>query len=414
MIEALRSGAFVTTERMRFVSLALLASYVLAFAWLALTAHGVNDAQGRPLGTDFSNVYAAGTYVLEGRPQAPFDPALQYAREQALFGAGTPFYGWHYPPFFLLIAAALALMPYVPALLLWQAATLALYLAVIRMTLRDCLPLPARHGSAWLWLLQALAFPAVFVNLGHGHNGFLTAALIGGGLVMLERHPRRAGFLFGLLVYKPQFGLLLPLALVASSRWQAVVAAAVTVAALVLATLLAFDPSTWVAFFASADFTRTVVLEAGNTGWPKIVSVFALVRMWGGSIAFAYGVQAATTLTLAAVLVWLWRLPVDYAFKAAALNVALVLATPYSLDYDMTALAPALAFLGAHGLARGFAPYEKTALAALWLAPLLARVVAAATWVPVAVPAMAAVLGLVLRRAAAQADCRADIHADIR
>jgi len=34
-----------------------------------------------------------------------------------------------------------------------------------------------------LWLLAALAFPAVFVNIGHGHNGFLTAALIGTALV---------------------------------------------------------------------------------------------------------------------------------------------------------------------------------------------------------------------------------------
>ena len=65
------------------------------------------DRQGRPLGTDFSNVYAAGTYVLDGNPDAPFDPPQQYAREQSIFGAATPFYGWHYPPYFLFIAGAL-------------------------------------------------------------------------------------------------------------------------------------------------------------------------------------------------------------------------------------------------------------------------------------------------------------------
>src|SRR5580700_282282 len=117
MLENLRSGALVTRERMRLVACALLIAFAAALAYLAATSHGLNDAQGRPLGTDFSNVYAAGTYVLEGRPQAPFDPATQYAREQAIFGATTPFYGWHYPPFFLFVAAALALLPYVPALL---------------------------------------------------------------------------------------------------------------------------------------------------------------------------------------------------------------------------------------------------------------------------------------------------------
>jgi uncharacterized membrane protein (DUF485 family) len=77
-----------------------------------------------------------------------------------------------------------------------------------------------------------------------------------------------------------------------------------------------------------------------------------------------------------------------------------LLATPYSLDYDMTALAPAIAFLAIHGLRHGFAAYEKTALAALWIAPLVARSIAQAILVPVGVLTMAAMLGLVLYRAA--------------
>src|SRR6202790_5715181 len=132
MLDLLRSGAFVTRERMRLVGFALLAAYAIGLAYLILTSNGLNDAQGRPLGTDFSNVYAAGTYVLEGKPDAPFDPLRQYAREQAIFGAATPFYGWHYPPFFLFVAAALALLPYIAALVVWQGASLGLYLLTIR------------------------------------------------------------------------------------------------------------------------------------------------------------------------------------------------------------------------------------------------------------------------------------------
>ena len=78
----------------------------LCWRRLSLPLDSDLDYQGRPIGTDFSNVYAAGTYVLEGRPEAPFDAATQHAREKQIFGAATPFYGWHYPPFFLFIAAA--------------------------------------------------------------------------------------------------------------------------------------------------------------------------------------------------------------------------------------------------------------------------------------------------------------------
>ena len=59
---------------------ALIAS-TAGFACPVVTAHGGLDRQGRPLGTDFSNVYAAGTNVLEGKPDVPFDPPREYGRE---------------------------------------------------------------------------------------------------------------------------------------------------------------------------------------------------------------------------------------------------------------------------------------------------------------------------------------------
>jgi alpha-1,2-mannosyltransferase len=411
MLEALHSGDWVTRDRVRFAGVALLIAFVGALAYLVATGDGRNDAFGRPLGTDFSNVYAAGTLVRDGEPQAPFDPAQQHAREQAIFGPATPFYGWHYPPFFLLVAAALALMPYPLALAAWQGATLLLYLLALRMIVTNApekapragAPQTAEHTPDPLWLLLALAFPAVFINLGHGHNGFLTAALIGAALAQLDRRPALAGVLLGLLVYKPQFGLLFPVVLLASGRWRAFAAAAVTVAALAAITTVAFGASVWDAFLASTHFTRVVVLENGETGWQKIQSVFSAVRMWGGPVTLAYAIQGAVTLALAGAMAWLWRAPVDFALKAAGLVIAAVLATPYSLDYDMTALAPAIAFLAAHGTRCGFAPYEKSALAALWLAPLVARSLAQAMLLPVGVLAMAAMLVLVLHRAAQQA-----------
>ena len=64
-------------------------------------------------------------------------------------------------------------------------------------------------------------------------------------------------------------------------------------------------------------------------------------------------------------------------------------------------LAPAIAFLAADGLARGFAPWQKTALALLWFMPLIARSIAEQTLVPLGVPAMLLMFVLVLRQAAA-------------
>ena len=115
VVAGLRTGAWLTGARIRVWALAAVVAAAGGTFYLLATSNGMIDYQGRPLGTDFSNVYAAGTYVLEGRAAAAFDPPLQYAREQTIFGASTPFYGWHYPPFFLFVAAALALLPYTAA-----------------------------------------------------------------------------------------------------------------------------------------------------------------------------------------------------------------------------------------------------------------------------------------------------------
>ncbi len=426
----LRTGDWLTRERVRFIAAALLIASAAGFLFLVVTAHGGVDLKGRPLGTDFSNVYAAGTYVLGGDTNAAFDPPQQFAREQAIFGASTQFYGWHYPPYFLFVAAPLALLPYGLALAVWQAVTLGLYLLVMGGIIssfrgaqstspesiftepKEQIPRPSPWKS-WLWipdsrfaasgmtadwLLLALAFPAVLINIGHGQNGFLTAALLGGALVLLDRRPLVAGILLGLLVYKPQYGLLLPLVLGVSGRWKCFAAAAATVVLLTLATTLTFGASVWGAFLDSTQFTRTVVLEQGNTGWYKIQSVFAWARMWGAPIPLAYALQGIVTVALAVALVRLWRSAAPYPLKAAALCLAAILATPYSFDYDMMVLAPAIAFVAVDGIIRGFGPWEKTLLAALWLMPLVARSIALAGLVPLGVPVMLAVFVLILRR----------------
>jgi alpha-1,2-mannosyltransferase len=64
----------------------------------------------------------------------------------------------------------------------------------------------------------------------------------------------------------------------------------------------------------------------------------------------------------------------------------------------MMVLAPAIAFFAVDGLVRGFGPWEKTALAALWLMPLVARSTGQLTLIPLGVPVMLVTFILLLRR----------------
>jgi alpha-1,2-mannosyltransferase len=382
------TGAWLTLSRIRGYSIIVLVVYCAASALWIASAHNLVDRNNKPIGTDFSNVYAAGILADSGKPEAAYDWPSEHAVEQSLFGQDTPFFGWHYPPQFLMVAAVLAFVPYGWALALWMATTLSAYVAMIRAIL----PQPAA-------VLAALAYPAVFVNLGHGQNGFLTTALLGGALVFMDQRPVVSGVLIGLLAYKPQFGVLLPVVLIASGRWTVVGAAVCTVLATCAATMALFGTKVWIAFQASAGLTRRIVLEEGSTGWEKIQSAFSTARMWGGSVDLAYAVQGALALSVAAGLVWLWRSEASFNLKASALAVAALLATPYVLDYDLMLLAVAIAFYVRHGLTRGFQHFEISLLAFVWIVPLFSRPLAGVTGIPLGLIAQVVLLVVVFRRA---------------
>ena len=393
----LRSGNFLTRERMALWSGGFILAFALALLFMGISAHGPNDYAGRPLGTDFSDVYAAGVAATHGDATAPFDIFRQQQEERALFGAATPLYGWHYPPFFLLVAAPLAHLPYIPALILWQGATLLFYLSALWFLLRkSAVPNLARDP---LWLSLALGFTAVFTNLVHGQNGFLTTALFASSIAFIDSRPSVAGLLLGLLCYKPQFVAVIPPVLALTGRWRVLAAVAATALVMAAAVTMLFGADVWSAFAASSRFTRQVVLEQGNTGFQKIQSMFAWVRLWGGNVTSAYAGQAIVSSLALFGLVRIWRSQVGTGYKGAALCLGALLATPYSLDYDLTLLAPAIALIAAEGAAAGFVGYERLVLALLWFTPAAARTVAFYTRIPLMVPLVAICLVLIYRRA---------------
>src|SRR6476619_2556302 len=146
----------------------LAASYVEGSWLIAPNGGGIES--------DFVNVWAAGRLALAGHAAAAYDwPTHKLMEEIAVGHAFDGYFGWHYPPTFLFVAVVLSLLPYAGAYELWAFATFPGYLIAIRAIIGD------RVGY-----LLAAAFPAVLPNFIVGQNGFLTASLIGGALVLLE------------------------------------------------------------------------------------------------------------------------------------------------------------------------------------------------------------------------------------
>ena len=395
LCDRLRSGRWLHRRRLLAYGLILGGIELTTLLFFVAGTHGLIVPLKQPTTTDFASFYAAGALADAGTPALAYDQAAHYAAEQQATAPGIIYQFFYYPPVFLLFCAVLARFPYLVAFALFEGATLLLYLLIGRRILDE------RGGAG---LVPLLAFPSVFWTLGFGQNAFLTAALFGGALLLVDRRPAIAGLLFGALCYKPHFGLLIPVALAAGGRWRAFAAAGAAVAGLVLLSGGVFGWETWRAFFTSA-FASHATYESGRIGFAGMISPFAAVRLIGGSVVPAYAVQASAMLAAAALVAWVWYREASLPLRAAALCAGTLLALPVALVYDLMLAAVALAWLGRAARQGGFLPWEKLGLGVAFLIPLVARFLGREAHLPlapfVAVLLLAAVIARFRREAAA-------------
>jgi len=302
---------------------------------------------GRALrdGLDF---WAGGFLALHHQLATVFNPV---AYQEFLTGGFSklPTHMWSYPPNYLLLATAFGWLSPWPAILAFEAASLGLLIALLRLA-----------GLPWLLVLAVATSPVALENILEGQNAACITALIGGGLLLLQSRPRLAGLLIGLATIKPQLGLVLPLHLLARSR-LGFAFAMLSAATLAGASVAAFGAGAWAAFW---HVTRPAMSNVLLTGQPPdfaggLISVFAACRRLG--VAPALAIQAAASAA-AILLACRSKSPVVVLILAA-------LASPYLHDYDLLGVTLAVALLVQDRLQHGFAPGEPVLFAIAWAGP---------------------------------------------
>ena len=301
---------------LRGLATAAAASFALAYPiclWPMFRSHDwIVGANGQPSVTDFMVFWLAGHAALKGAAASAYVPQLHHAAESAM--SGHAFAGqlpWRNSPLFFFVAAPLALLPYVWAFILWVAGSLVVYSFAV-----------SRIARSQLTLILACATPAVFINALCGQNGALTAALMGAALLCLERRPVMSGILIGLLSYKPQFGILFPVILIAGGYWRTLIAAAVASIAGMLASTLVFGGETLRAFLHYLPITSNEILVHGVNGFNKLQTAYGLLRWLGFGNEIAWAAQTGLICIVATAIFWLWRRDAPFALKAAALPAA--------------------------------------------------------------------------------------------
>jgi hypothetical protein len=391
------SFCIFTASRLQLYGYALALIYAAALTHFYLAGAWIVDHSGAPLYGDFTDGWVAGWHALNAKAAQLYDSNEFVTIQKALLGARDFFYpNWPYPPTFFLILAPLSTLPYPCAFLTWDVATLLSCLAVVYLIVRRP---PA--------IALVLASPFTAWNFLAGQNGFLTASLLGASLLFLEKRPIVAGVIIGCLTYKPQFGILIPIALVASRQWRAIASAGVAAASLAAASIALFGSDAWAAFPNGLVAQSKLNLGAGpDSNWGYLQTVYGLIRSLHGSANTAWLAQGLTTIATV-VIVWIvWQSRARYPLKAATLSAAALIATPYAYAYDMAAIVVPAAFLATDQLRRGLLRGDKTIWLILFGAPLAVLVTlgddaGGPTFggTPVSLLAVTVLFGAILRRA---------------
>jgi hypothetical protein len=317
------------------------------------------DSGGYPVGRDFLNTWMGGRSVFSGGPAAWFDFHVYNAEVQKVTGdPNLPPLFWSYPPHILLFIWPFGRLGFLSAYALWCVVGVALYVWAALAGGVD------RRG----WIFLAVA-PAVTLNVFLGQNGFLTAALLIGGLANVERRPIVAGILFGILTVKPQFGLLLPVMLVMTGRWRVIASAVVTTAALVAATAFWFGTDIWIQYLQKVvPQQHYLLIAAGDHAWNIVSSAFVNARLAGLSDDWAWTVQAVSSCCAFGAVIWTFWRRRDPVLSQALFVTATFLFSPWMLNYDMVVFGWIVALLRP----RADETYADHALSlAVWTLPAL-------------------------------------------
>jgi len=374
--------------------------------------HELSD--GSRFGGDFIGFWNAAHRVRHGDIAAIYDPDTW---ERILSSTTGPVViSWFvYPPFTLFGLWPLGNATYNEAVAAWSLVPLAFYFAlIVLLAKRSGLGIDANPaGEIWSRMqayavLVAFSLPFLSANLFSGQTGTIIAVFFLGAAYFWPTRPVLAGICIGLLAIKPQMGLLMPFALMASGQWRAIVAAATTVFSLIVLSTVWLGAAIWTDYFRMSLLFGQLV--GGGYDQTRKLAVGPYVSLQGAGMpaALAGFFHVLVTVAVLGAIIqafWRWR-PNKHKMgkddgrldlRLALLAAGTLLVTPYSSSYDTPLLMLSIIPLLARSWRDGWDGIELAAVTALLILPY-AQPFAVGLHVPFACLALSLWFGVLYRR----------------
>jgi alpha-1,2-mannosyltransferase len=320
------------------------------------------------LGEDWMVYFNAIRAVLEGQLALVYDgdrlTQLMNARFADRLPAPLPLHPFLYPPHYLLLLLPFGVFPFAVAGALFIFAS---FTGLVAAMLRS-----AKSGEERAVVVGSLLLsPASAITACIGQNAFLTCALLVAGLGWGQRRPVLGGMLLGILTYKPQLWLMVPVALAASGHWKALAASVATALLLCLASAAVLGLEPWHAWFALMTEPSDVYDKWRVIARLNGQSLYTDATLLGAGEGLANLVQAAAAFGAAGCVWWCHRRPMSGDLRLAVVLAATMLAAPHVIDYDAVLLAVAATLFFVHALRQGLRDGDVAMALLVWGSPLI-------------------------------------------
>ena len=384
-------------QRRELLTIAILFA-VITWSLYAFTlaTPGLLDRNGNLKAGDFLQFYTAGHVAQLGDADLLYNPEA-YAREGKRLVPETPqTFLPLYPPQLSVLFWPASHLSYGQAAIAWSLLSILLYATAGYVVWRQC---PALREYRGLIAMLAVGSPAFFDLIGHGQTTSISLLLLAAMLVPLcTTRNFLAGLTFGLLVFKPHFGLAGSVVLAINREWRMLLGAATGASLQLAVAWLWYGTDALVGYleFISRPELSLMMLETDLFKSHSLRTQWTLL-LPSQSLALAgYGV---TSIAILVRMTGYWRSSAPTRLRYSALLITTILVSPHVFAYDLVVLLPAFLLIVDWSLAHPsdrHSPLLRLLLGIAFVSPFL-HLVAQFTRIQVSILTLLALLVVVTR-----------------
>jgi hypothetical protein len=273
---------------------------------------------------------------------------------------------YFYGPQVALPFVALLRLPFLAQAELWVALSLLMYFGCVYLLWKSCTGL---RGHGRLVAIGAIAYPPLFHFFVRGQLSVVILLCVTAAyLAFRARQNCLAGIFLGLLVFKPQFLIAIPLVLLLAGAWRSLAGLTLSATAQLGLAYLYFGSSVMRAYgdmlLHSAFHPGTTELSLSPVQMHSLHSFWEMLVPWRGGVWALYLLSSIAVLAIAAMV---WKSSSSLAIRFSALILAAVLVNPHIYIYDLLVLAVPLLLLADWVMNHAGHPFAPTVAVLLYL-----------------------------------------------